>query len=106
MYGKNHQQTVIVKYKISGRREAHVIELLPYHVNGYARTRCLTHGREQVDFLRSETAEGLDRTARGAAVSCGRAMQLPYGWKLKHELAPLLHLADGEWTRIEQSQEA
>lgn len=106
MHGKNHQQTVIVKYQGSGRRERHVIELLPYHVSGWASTRCLTHGTQQPGMLNGTSAADLTQASKSAAVSCGRLLKLPFAHTVTRELAPLLHLADGEWTRIEQGQEA
>lgn len=102
MFGSNHRQAVRVKYP-SGRVERHVIELLPYHVNGWVRTRCLNHGRQQPDALSADTEQGRDKTARAAAVDCGRIMQLPFGHTIVRELEPMLREQDGQWVPAGQA---
>ncbi len=74
----------------SGTTVLHVIEVLGYHVHGWKRVRCLTHGEE----LGPAIDRGDDtQTAISAARSCAHIRQLPFA-PHRDPLAPLLPAVD------------
>ena len=77
-------QTVEVK-GIGSESGQHVIEVIDYHVKGWKRTRCLTHGREDLGIDHDDD----QRVALWAARECRRFQCMPFAPQ-PHEIAPSL----------------
>jgi hypothetical protein len=74
-----------------GVKVVHKVEIIDYHVRGYKRYRCLTHGRCDVTIDRGDDIQ----TALGAARECRYFYRLPFA-PAPHPIPPTLKKAPDE----------
>lgn len=79
--------TARLNYK-SGRKVKHVVEVIDYHVRGYKRCRCLTHGEDLGPMMIKSGADA-KTIALIAARRCAYVRSLPFAPR-RAPLAPSL----------------
>jgi hypothetical protein len=69
----------------------HEVEVIDYHVGGWKRYRCLTHGHHDITTDRGDDIQ----TALGAARQCRHFYRLPFA-PAPHPIAPTLQEVSDE----------